>query len=616
MPVSYTDPIVIDYPFANNLPRGIAVTQDENGSFSHENPTSNYAAAYDFDIIDTSRTATFNVLSASDGIVISIRDGVPDTGSGGIGNYVTILHNPGENDQFYATYLHLENGSGSTAVAVGDEIAASDFIGIAGNSGNSTGIHLHFQFSLELDFASHGAYALATDFYDNLIIFRDGNGGTEMPNAGSTVASSLTEGDTYSIPGNYIVENNIGAANNLTGTSGDDWFFGGAGIDSYNGASGNDTVDFRDRGGINWDVTLGASGTAVATGNSSGTEQLTSIENVNTFDGNDIIRLSSDNNIVNASGGTDIVIFEESSSQWSFSGTDTIDGIIGTGANGQRDEFSGVETFRFTDGDFSWDNLPTGGGNLPLPDIEILSANLDSNVITEGEEATIEYTITNSGNTSTVGAVDTGFYISTDNIFGNADDVFLERDGAGILSVGEVRTDTDTLGDLADQAPGNYFIFAVGNFDDAEADSDTSNNVSDPIALTILSAPTSDFTPGSDTFVATDGNDVLDALGGNDTVRAGLGDDTVSGGEGNDNIRGEAGADTLNGDAGNDIIDGGNGNDTINGGTGDDTLRGNGGVDTIYGVASIRYMVMLEMILFQPVLVTMLSLAVMAMTLY
>ncbi|WP_085506609.1 M23 family metallopeptidase [Thalassobacillus devorans] len=57
--------------------------------------------------------------------------------SGGYGNKVEIDHKNG----YKTTYSHLS----SISVSVGDKVAAGDKIGVMGNTGNSTGEHLHFE---------------------------------------------------------------------------------------------------------------------------------------------------------------------------------------------------------------------------------------------------------------------------------------------------------------------------------------------------------------------------------------------------------------------------------------------------------------------------------------
>jgi murein DD-endopeptidase MepM/ murein hydrolase activator NlpD len=54
------------------------------------------------------------------------------------GNYVIIDHGNGE----YSFLAHLKKGS--MVVAVGDSLKSGQFIGLCGNSGNSSEPHLHY----------------------------------------------------------------------------------------------------------------------------------------------------------------------------------------------------------------------------------------------------------------------------------------------------------------------------------------------------------------------------------------------------------------------------------------------------------------------------------------
>ncbi|MEA2192914.1 MAG: hypothetical protein QOI73_3035 [Solirubrobacteraceae bacterium] len=56
----------------------------------------------------------------------------------GIGNYLVIKHD----DRTFGVYWHLQHNG--ALVAVGDKVATGDIIAKSGNTGNSTGPHLHF----------------------------------------------------------------------------------------------------------------------------------------------------------------------------------------------------------------------------------------------------------------------------------------------------------------------------------------------------------------------------------------------------------------------------------------------------------------------------------------
>ena len=76
------------------------------------------------------------ILAFADGIVTSLqKTGVQY----GTGCYVRLKHNNG----LYTLYYHLK--SGSVCVNVGDNVRKGQKLGIIGTTGQSTGIHLHFQ---------------------------------------------------------------------------------------------------------------------------------------------------------------------------------------------------------------------------------------------------------------------------------------------------------------------------------------------------------------------------------------------------------------------------------------------------------------------------------------
>ena len=91
-----------------------------------------------------------SVLAASDGIVSSIKDEIPENVPGDdsraieitpdnvAGNYVSV--DSGDGRFFF--YAHLQPGS--LRVELGAEVRRGDVLGLLGNSGNSTEPHLHF----------------------------------------------------------------------------------------------------------------------------------------------------------------------------------------------------------------------------------------------------------------------------------------------------------------------------------------------------------------------------------------------------------------------------------------------------------------------------------------
>ena len=109
------------------------VTQSSNGGFSHQNKHS-----YDFKMPLGSA-----IHAARSGIVVQVKE---DSNSGcgswecsNQGNFILIYHDDGT----FAAYYHLyQNGA---LVNLGDSVADGQLIGYSGNTGWSTGPHLHFE---------------------------------------------------------------------------------------------------------------------------------------------------------------------------------------------------------------------------------------------------------------------------------------------------------------------------------------------------------------------------------------------------------------------------------------------------------------------------------------
>jgi murein DD-endopeptidase MepM/ murein hydrolase activator NlpD len=91
------------------------------------------------------------VLAVADGTVVEAMRDLPDQPPGVAPTNLTIPEIAGNHVILdlrkgrYAMYAHL--APGSVAVHVGDRVRAGDKLGLLGNTGNTTGPHLHFQIS-------------------------------------------------------------------------------------------------------------------------------------------------------------------------------------------------------------------------------------------------------------------------------------------------------------------------------------------------------------------------------------------------------------------------------------------------------------------------------------
>ena len=128
------DPRLIPKPYKYPLPwRGgpFRLTQGANGQYSHFTPKCRYA-------VDIAMPEGTPIVAARGGMVVKIENEQSGRGNNPAGNFVRILHDDGT----MGVYLHLMKGS--VAVREGQRIETGTRIARSGNTGNSTGPHLHF----------------------------------------------------------------------------------------------------------------------------------------------------------------------------------------------------------------------------------------------------------------------------------------------------------------------------------------------------------------------------------------------------------------------------------------------------------------------------------------
>lgn len=130
--VERADPQPLAYRYA--LPwRGgpFRLSQGANGNYSHFTREGRYA-------LDIAMPEGTPIVAARAGVVIKIENNQRGRGPHPSGNYVRIRHADGS----MGVYLHLLHGS--VLVSAGQRLEQGSLLARSGNTGNSTGPHLHF----------------------------------------------------------------------------------------------------------------------------------------------------------------------------------------------------------------------------------------------------------------------------------------------------------------------------------------------------------------------------------------------------------------------------------------------------------------------------------------
>ena len=107
------------------------LSQGPNGQYSHFGAKSRYA-------MDIAMPEGTPIIAARGGVVVKTENAQTGRGTDPSGNFVRVLHDDGT----MGVYLHLKRGS--VSVREGQRVAVGSALALSGNTGNSSGPHLHF----------------------------------------------------------------------------------------------------------------------------------------------------------------------------------------------------------------------------------------------------------------------------------------------------------------------------------------------------------------------------------------------------------------------------------------------------------------------------------------
>lgn len=107
------------------------LSQGANGQYSHYGPKNRYA-------MDIAMPVGTPIIAARAGVVVKTENSQSGRGTDASGNFVRVLHDDGT----MGVYLHLKQGS--VGVREGQRVKVGSPLALSGNTGNSSGPHLHF----------------------------------------------------------------------------------------------------------------------------------------------------------------------------------------------------------------------------------------------------------------------------------------------------------------------------------------------------------------------------------------------------------------------------------------------------------------------------------------
>jgi murein DD-endopeptidase MepM/ murein hydrolase activator NlpD len=174
MAVEHDDSYIYSLPYAPG--KAYRVSQGFNGEYSH------FGA--DQFAIDWRMPAGSPVHAARGGLVVGVKNDSNIGGDDGKydwdANYVLIQHSDGTLGQ----YVHLQKGG--CKLKVGQRIEPGDFVGLSGNTGHSTGPHLHFSVFKARDGKHRQTIPIRYKGFDELAVTLEEGKSYKAPGAAKT----------------------------------------------------------------------------------------------------------------------------------------------------------------------------------------------------------------------------------------------------------------------------------------------------------------------------------------------------------------------------------------------------------------------------------------------
>jgi murein DD-endopeptidase MepM/ murein hydrolase activator NlpD len=150
------------------------------------NPLAMQAFAYDFDHAEGGK-----ILAARGGTVHDLDESSSTNGfdpenpcNPGVGNYLVIKHPDGS----FGVYWHMKQNG--VLVKVGDQVSQGQEIATSGNTGNSSGPHLHFDSRIDWD--KEYSCSNLHEYAGYPVFFQDGNHAYWRPKVGDALATNNT----------------------------------------------------------------------------------------------------------------------------------------------------------------------------------------------------------------------------------------------------------------------------------------------------------------------------------------------------------------------------------------------------------------------------------------